>query len=193
MRELAIITFITLNGVMQSPGSPEEDPSGGFTGGGWAADYWEGVMAHVKQEAMAEPYDILFGRKTYEMFAGYWPHVGDDNAVARMMNAATKYVATNTLTKLDWENSILVSGDIPSEIARLKAQEGPLIQIHGSGALIQTLLAAKLVDELRLWTFPVIVGAGKRLFASDSMPQKLQLRKTAACANGAVMGIYRCA
>lgn len=193
MRELAILTFITLDGVMQSPGSPQEDPSGGFTGGGWAADYWEGVMAQVREEAMAQPYDILFGRKTYEIFAAYWPHVGDDNPETRMMNAARKYVATNSLTNLDWENSVSVSGDVPSEVARLKAEDGPLIQIHGSGALIRSLLAAELIDELRLWTFPVIAGAGQRLFEPKSLAEKLRLKKTAACDNGVVMSVYRTA
>ena len=193
MRELATLTFVTLDGVMQSPTSPEEDPSGGFSGGGWAADYWEGVMAQVKEEAMATPYDILFGRRTYELFAAFWPKAGADNPEARMMNAARKYVATNSLTKLEWENSIAVSGDILSEVAHLKGQDGPLIQIHGSGALIRSLLAANLIDELRLWTFPVIAGAGQRLFAAEAGPGKLRLKKTAACANGAVMSIYRAA
>ena len=193
MRELATLTFVTLDGVMQSQTSPEEDPSGGFTGGGWAADYWEGVMAKVKEEAMATPYDILFGRKTYELFAAFWPQAGADNPEARMMNAARKYVATNSLTELEWQNSIVVSGDIPSEVVRLKGQDGPLIQIHGSGALIRSLLAANLIDELRLWTFPVIAGAGRRLFAVEGMPERLQLKKTAACANGVVMSIYRAA
>lgn len=191
MRELAILTFITLDGVMQSPGSPEEDPSGPFTHGGWAADYWEGVMDQVRREAMSHPYDILFGRKTYEIFASYWPHVGDDSLEAKRLNAATKYVASNSLTTLDWENSVLITGDITAEVARLKEEDGPLIQVHGSCDLIQALLAANLVDEFRLWTFPVVLGAGKRLFGPDLSPQKLLLQKCAPCPNGAVMSVYR--
>ena len=191
MRELAILTFITLDGVMQGPSSPEENPSGQFTHGGWAADYWEDVMAQVRQEAMAKPYDILFGRKTYELFAAHWPNVGDDNPVAKMMNNATKYVASSTLTTLEWKNSTLLTGDMVSEVSRLKEQDGPLLQIHGSWQLIQTLLAHRLIDEFRLWTFPVVVGSGKRLFGQDTPPTPLKLVKTAPCPNGAVMSIYR--
>jgi len=191
MRELAILTFVTLDGVMQGPSSADEDPSGGFTRGGWAAEYWKDVMAQVRQEAMSVPYDVLFGRRTYEIFAGHFPEIGDDNPEAKMMNEAMKYVATNTLTELNWQNSVPISGNISSEVARLKQQDGPLIQVHGSGALIQTLLAADLIDEFRLWTFPVVVGAGKRLFGSDAAPHKLRLVKTAPSTNGVVMNIYR--
>jgi len=191
VRELAILTFITLDGVMQGPSSPEENPSGQFTRGGWATDYWEDVMAQVRQEAMAKPYDILFGRKTYELFAAHWPNAGDDNPVAKMMNNATKYVASSTLTTLEWKNSTLLTGDMVSEVSRLKEQDGPLLQIHGSWQLIQTLLAHRLIDEFRLWTFPVVVGSGKRLFGQDTPPTPLKLVKTAPCPNGAVMSIYR--
>ncbi len=191
MRELAILTFVTLDGVMQGPSSPEVDPSGQFTRGGWAADYWEDVMAQVRQEAMAKPYDILFGRKTYELFAAHWPNAGDDNPVAKMMNNATKYVASSTLTTLEWKNSTLLTGDIVSEVSRLKEQDGPLLQIHGSWQLIQTLLAHELIDEFRLWTFPVVVGSGRRLFDQGTALTQLKLVKTAPCVNGAVMSIYR--
>ncbi len=189
MRELATLTFVTLDGVMQGPSSPEEDPSDGFAGGGWAADYWEGVMEQVRSEAMAEPYDMLFGRKTYQLFAGHFPSA--EGPETQMMNAATKYVATNSLTQFDWQNSSAIGGDIPGAVARLKAQDGPLIQIHGSGALIQTLIAADLIDEFRLWTFPVVVGAGRRLFEPGSAPFRLVLKKSEACSNGVVMSVYR--
>ncbi len=191
MRELAILTFVTLDGVMQGPGSPEEDPSGGFVGGGWAAPYWEEVMAQVWDEAMAAPYDILFGRKTYEIFAGYWPKSGEDNPVSAKMNAARKYVVTNTLDRFDWANSEPVRGDAVEAVGDLKKQDGPLLQVHGSGGLIQSLLAADLIDELRLWTFPVVVGSGRRLFGDVTVPSTLRLTKSAACANGAVMSVYR--
>ncbi len=191
MRNLAILSFVTLDGVMQSPSSPQEDPSDGFTGGGWAADYWEDVMAQVRTEAMSAPYDILFGRKTYEIFAGHFPKIGDDNPDAKMMNEATKYVATNSLNRLEWKNAVVVSGDIASEVESLKAQDGPLIQIHGSTALIQSLLATGLIDEMRLWIFPVVVGAGKRLFGSGAGSHGWELVKSAPNTNGVVMCFYR--
>lgn len=191
MRELAILTFVTLDGVMQAPGSPDEDRSGGFDRGGWAGPYWQEVMDQVRREAMATPYDILFGRKTYELFAAYWPTVTDDNPVGTMMNEATKYVASNTLSETGWKNSRIISGDIPEQIAGLKQQDGPLLQVHGSWQLIQTLLAHGLVDEYRIWTFPVIAGAGKRLFDTGALPTGLALVKSAPCSNGVVMNIYR--
>lgn len=191
MRDLAILTFVTLDGVMQAPSMPEEDTSGGFEHGGWAAPYWGEVMSQVQKEAMAEPYDMLFGRKTYELFASHWPQVEQNDPTARMMNNATKYVATNTLNTVEWENTVLIKGDIPAEIARLKQQDGPLLQVHGSAELIQTLLANRLVDEFRLWTFPVAVGSGKKLFSDGAPPTHLNLMKSEACANGAVMNIYR--
>ena len=190
MRKLAILTFQTLDGVMQAPSMPEEDTSGGFDRGGWAAPYWEEVMAQVRTEAMTEPYDMLFGRKTYELFAPHFSGPGNEGPEARMMNAATKYVASNTLTRLDWQNSVLISGDIPAEISALKKEEGPLLQIHGSRALIQTLIAHDLIDEFRLWTFPVLAGAGKCLFAEGVIPADLELIKTGKTPNGVVMGVY---
>ena len=161
MRNLAILTFLTLDGVMQAPGSPEEDTSGGFMHGGWAVNYWDEVMVQVMEEAMAAPYDLLLGRKTYESFAAYWPNAGD-NPVANKLNNATKYVVTSTLSKLEWKNSIRITGDIAAEVSRLKDQDGPLLQVHGSCQLIQTLLAHELIDEFRLWIFPIVVGPGKR-------------------------------
>ena len=191
MRDLAILIFVTLDGVMQAPSMPEEDLSGDFKHGGWARPYWEDAMAQVEREAMAEPYDLLFGRKTYEIFAAHAPHVDPDDATAQKMNKAVKYVATNTLDRFDWENTTPIRGDVPAEVARLKQENGPLLQVHGSGALIKTLLAHDLVDEFRLWTFPVVVGPGKRLFAEDATMKSLKLIKSEPCANGAVMTIYR--
>jgi dihydrofolate reductase len=191
MRELAVLTFVTLDGVMQAPRMPDEDRSGGFEHGGWAADCWDDVMEQVRSEAMATPYDFLFGRKTYDMFAAHWPQVGDDNPEAKRMNNATKFVATSSPSTLGWTNTRPITGDIAAEVARLKQQDGPLLQVHGSWQLIQTLLAHGLVDEFRLWTFPVIVGSGKRLFGREIEPTTLELKKTAACPSGAVMNIYR--
>ena len=192
MRELAILTFLTLDGVMQGPTSPEEDPSDGFTQGGWAGPYWEAVMQQVAVEAMAQPYDLLFGRKTYDVFASHWPTVHADDPIAARFNAARKYVATTSATHpLNWRNSTRISGDVAAEIAQLKAQDGPLLQVHGSWRLIQTLLEHDLIDEFRLWTFPVTLGDGKRLFGQGTGPADLTLVKTGATPNGVVMGIYR--
>ena len=192
MRELAVLTFLTLDGVMQGPTSPEEDPSDGFTQGGWAGPYWEAVMQQVAVEAMAQPYDLLFGRKTYDVFAAHWPTVHPDDPIAARFNAARKYVATSSATHpLNWRNTTRISGDVAAGIAQLKAQDGPLLQVHGSWRLIQTLLEHDLIDEFRLWTFPVTLGDGKRLFGRGAGPADLMLVKTGATANGVVMGIYR--
>jgi dihydrofolate reductase len=190
MRDLAILTFLTLDGVMQAPSDPEEDPSGGFMHGGWAAKYWDDVMELVTGEAMAAPYDLLLGRKTYEISAAHWPSAGN-NPIANKLNNATKFVATSTLSKLEWKNSMRITGDIAAEVSRLKRQNGPLLQIHGSWQLIQALLPHKLVDEFRLWIFPVVVGTGKRLFGPDTAPTDLALLKTKTTSNGVMMSIYR--
>lgn len=191
-RELAILTFQTLNGVMQAPSMPDEDPSGDFANGGWAAPYWVEVMEQVGRVAMATPYDMLFGRKTYDMFASHWPDQSEEtNPAAKVMNNARKYVATSSSTPLTWQNSQALTGDIPSEIARLKTEDGPLLQVHGSSNLIQTLLKHDLIDEFRLWTFPVLVGPGKRLFGNESNVPALKLVQSEATTNGVIMTIYR--
>ena len=147
-------------------------------------------MAQVAGEAMAAPYDILFGRKTYEAFAAVWPNA-KPNPAADMMNAARKYVVSSGSPELSWNNSQLVSGDVPAEISALKNRDGPLLQVHGSARLLQTLLAHDLVDEFRLWSFPVIVGLGKRLFEDGSAPGNLTLTKCGRLPSGVVMTIYR--
>ena len=191
MREIAILTFVTLDGVMQAPSDPGEDLSGDFERGGWAQPWWGEVMEQVGEVAMSSPYDLLLGRKTYELFAPHWENAESDDGPAGILNNAVKYVATNTLTNLSWRNSIAVTGDIATEIKNLKAQDGPLLQVHGSQQLIQLLLAHDLVDEYRLWTFPVAVGAGKRLFEDVAELPPLTLTKTESTANGALMAIYR--
>ncbi|MCE7999697.1 MAG: dihydrofolate reductase [Rhodobiaceae bacterium] len=191
MRELAILTFLSLDGVMQGPTSPEEDPSDGFTAGGWAQPCWDGVMEQVGREAMVVPYDMLFGRKTYDLFAGHWPEADPKDPAAARMNGAAKYVASSTLTSPSWQNTTVLSGDVAKQIAALKQEDGPLLQVHGSGHLIQTLLKQDLIDEFRLWTFPVVVGSGRRLFEEGVPPSSLSLKKSEATGNGAVMSIYR--
>ncbi|WP_299727146.1 dihydrofolate reductase family protein [uncultured Tateyamaria sp.] len=183
MRQLAVLSFVTLDGVMQSPSMPEEDPSGGFAMGGWAAPYWAGVMPHVERVAMAHPYDILFGRKTYDIFAGHWPNAPKSETGERM-NAARKYVATSRTDPLNWANAHALNGDIAGAVAQLKAENGPLLQVHGSAALIQTLQAHDLVDEFRVWTFPVVVGAGKRLFEDSVTPRSYTVQTAEALENG---------
>ncbi len=192
MRELAILSFVTLDGVMQSPTSPEEDPSGGFAAGGWGAPYWAEVMPQVYAEAMSEPYDLLFGRKTYDVFASHWPSLGDSDPVAARLNGGRKYVATRSASHpLAWGPATRVSGDVVGEIERLKAGDGPLIQVHGSVELIQTLIAHELIDEYRLWTFPVVVGAGKRLFGAGAAPGNLKLVRSGSTGSGVMMSVYR--
>lgn len=190
MRKLALLTFVTLDGVMQAPSVPEEDSSGGFTHGGWARPCWDEVMEQVMRFAMAEPYDLLLGRTTYDLFASTFPSAPSDNPVANQLNNATKFVVTSK-NDLPWQNSRQISGDVATEIARLKSTDGPLLQVHGSWQLVQSLLANDLVDEIRLWTFPVIVGSGKRLFGEDAMPSVLSLVHTQSTPSGAIMHIYQ--
>jgi dihydrofolate reductase len=182
--------FQTLDGVVQAPMSPDEDRSKGFCHGAWAAPYMDDVMAQVGREAMNAPYDILFGRKTYDSFAAHWPSVQND-PVADRLNTARKYVASRSAPVLSWTNSTLISGDIAAEIATLKQQDGPLLQVHGSADLIQTLLAHDLVDEYRLWTFPVIAGTGKRFIEATTTPRRLALQKLEKTSNGVAMTIHR--
>ncbi|MES0863331.1 dihydrofolate reductase family protein [Ruegeria sp. SCPT10] len=183
MRELAVLSFVTLDGVMQSPSMPDEDPSGGFTQGGWAAPYWEHVMPHVERVAMSETYDILFGRKTYDIFAGHWPNAPRSDLGDRL-NTARKYVATSQNLPLSWENSLALNGDVAKAVQELKELDGLLLQIHGSSALIQTLQSHDLIDEFRIWTFPVVVGAGKRLFEGTALPRAYALAWAETLGNG---------
>lgn len=185
MRELAILTFVSLDGVMQSPKMPDQDISDDFTQGGWAESCWDNVMESVGQVAMAEPYDVLLGRNTYDQFM---PH---HSATESPLNRLTKYVVTSRTIQAVWQPTIEVSGDVPSAIARLKEEDGPLLQVHGSHGLIQLLLQHGLIDEYRIWTFPVVLGDGKRLFGDTAIPTNLTLLKSKALASGATMSIYR--
>ncbi|MCP4384463.1 MAG: dihydrofolate reductase [Hyphomicrobiales bacterium] len=189
-RKLAILAFLTLDGVMQAPSEPQEDQSGDFQKGGWAMPFWDEVMEQVKVEAMAEPYDLLLGRRTYQIFAPNFATASDSLEAGRL-NAATKYVATTTHSQLDWQPSIALTGDIAAEVARLKHRDGPLLQVHGSWQLIQTLLVHDLIDEFRLWTFPLVAGSGKRLFGGNARPTSLTLVKSGSTVNGVIMSIYR--
>ncbi len=189
MRKLVVSTFLTLDGVMQAPGGPEEDPTEGFTHGGWSVNYWDDLMGQAMGEAMSRPFDLLLGRKTYEIFAAHWPHATDEPG-ADVLNSATKYVASRTLDAAEWQNSILLEGDVAEAVARLKEEDGPEIQVHGSGNLIQTLLEHDLVDEYRLWIFPVVLGAGKRLFADGAIPSGLKLVDSKSSTTGVLIATY---
>jgi dihydrofolate reductase len=189
MRKLVVNTFLTLDGVMQAPGGPEEDPSGGFAHGGWSVNYWDDEMGRVMGDFMGKPFDLVLGRKTYEIFAAHWPHATDE-AAAKPLNEATKHVASRTLTSLEWQSSVLIEGDVVEGVTALKHQDGPELQVHGSSNLLQTLLRHELVDEFNIWTFPIVVGAGKRLFADGTVPSGLKLVDSSVSSTGVVIGRY---
>jgi dihydrofolate reductase len=189
MRKLIVSTFLTLDGVMQAPGGPGEDPSSGFAHEGWSVNYWDDQMGQVMGEAMSTPFDLVLGRKTYEIFAAHWPHATDDPG-AKPLNDATKYVVSRTLRSLDWSNSVLVGGDAGEGVAALKQQDGPELQVHGSSNLIQTLLRHNLIDEYRLWTFPLVLGPGKRLFSDGTIPAGLKLIDSKVSTTGVVIATY---
>ncbi|MFL6358502.1 MAG: dihydrofolate reductase family protein [Nitrososphaeraceae archaeon] len=191
MRKLIVLSFITLDNVMQAPGGPEEDPTGGFEHEGWVAGYFDDFLLNVMIKQTSKPFDLLLGRKTYEIFAAYWPYVNPDrNPFAAKLNNAKKYVASKTLTKLDWNNSELINGDIPDGIKRIKEQDGPEIQVHGSSNLVQTLLKHDLVDELWLKIFPVTLGPGKRLFAEGTIPAGFKLLESGISPSGVIIANY---
>jgi dihydrofolate reductase len=189
MRKLIVSTFVTLDGVMQAPGGPEEDESGSFAYGGWSVNFWDDRMGEVMGEAMSVPFDLLLGRRTYEIFASFWPNA-TDNPGAKPLNDATKYVASRSDPKLTWGPSALIEGDAAEGVAAVKAGDGPELQVHGSGNLIQTLLRHGLVDEFRVWTFPVLVGSGKRLFADGTIPAALKLVDSTVSTTGVVIATY---
>jgi len=190
MRRLITNTFLTLDGVMQAPGGPEEDDSGGFALGGWSVNFWDDEMGQVIGEIMGHPFDLLLGRRTYEIFAAFWPNA-TDNPGAKPLNDATKYVVSRGRPELTWAESVLIEGDAAVGIAELKRQDGPELQVHGSANLLQTLLRHNLVDEFHLWTFPVVIGYGKRLFADGTVPAALRLVDSTVSTTGVVIGTYQ--
>lgn len=192
MREIIAITHVTLDGVMQAPGGPEEDPRGGFTQGGWAMRFSDEAGSEALDEIMSGEFDMLLGRRTYEIFAAYWPHAGD-NPIAKAFNKATKFVVTRSLDRFDWVNSQPLGGDAVDEIRRLKASDGPELHIWGSSELLQTLIAADVVDEFRVWVYPVILGKGKRLFEKGVPPRGLTLVESRSTPRGVLLNTYRTA
>ena len=192
MRELVVQTFVTLDGVMQAPGGPGEDDTGGFAHGGWSVNYWDPAMGEAMDRALSAPFDLVLGRRTYDIFAGHWQHASEEDG-AKPLNDATKYVASRGRPTLEWANSVLLDGPVADAVAALKAESGPELQVHGSGDLVQTLLRHGLVDRFRLWVFPLVIGSGKRLFADGTTPAGLRLVDSRVSTTGVVMSTYEAA
>jgi dihydrofolate reductase len=186
MRKLIVNTFMSLDGVMQSPGGPDEDPTGGFALGGWGVNYFDDEM--MERVAESAPYELLLGRGTYEIFAAHWPY--DEGPIADQLNGTRKHVASTTLERVEWNNSTLIDGDVPDYVRRLKTEDGPEIQVHGSPGLIQTLLEHDLIDEYRLWIFPLALGTGKRFFGAGTIPVALKLVDSKATKTGVTINFY---
>lgn len=201
MRKIVVGAFVSLDGVMQAPGGPEEDPTGGFRYGGWVAGRWDEVVGASISESFAAPFDLLLGRKTYDIFAAHWPFIQHDpsasnfdalNAdIARRFNAITKYVATHRPESLTWQNSQALGHDVVARVRQLKQQDGHTLLTQGSTELIRILLTHDLVDELRLVTFPLVLGQGKRLFDSGVHPGAFELTNSTISPSGAVIATYQ--
>src|SRR5919197_5918514 len=190
MRKLSVQTFVTLDGVLQAPGGPGEDDSGGFAYGGWSVNYWDERMGQVMGEATSRPFAMVLGRRTFDVMAAFWPNAPEE-AGGKVFNEATKYVASRGRPKLElWSNSVLIEGDAAEGLAALKREDGPELQVHGSANLIQTLLRHNLVDEFRVWIFPVVTGSGKRLFGEGTIPAGLKLVDSKVSTTGVVMATY---
>lgn len=188
MRKLIVLSFITMDGVMQAPGAPKEDESGGFKYGGWTVPYFDEFLGNEMVKQMSQPFDLLLGRKTFEIFASYWPQHKEEGAG---INNATKYVASNTLTTHPWEKSVFLKGNVVEEIKKLKEQDGPDLQVHGSGNLIQTLMQHDLVDEFWLKIFPVTIGMGKRLFDNGTIPASYTVVESKISPKGVIIANFK--
>lgn len=188
MRKIIVLSFVSLDGVMQAPGGPTEDPSGNFTLGGWTVPYFDKFLNKVMARQMGQPFDLLLGRKTFEIFASYWPqHPNEGPGI----NNATKYVASNTLKSHEWQKTVFLSGNVPYEVIKLKESAGPDLQVHGSGELIQTLLEHDLVDEFWLKTFPVTLGRGKRLFGNGTLAAAYKLVESKTSPKGVMVATLK--
>lgn len=190
MRRVIASAFVSLDGIVQAPGGPEEDPTGGFALGGWMVNHADESMDISAAGFDGQGRELLLGRRTYQIFEAYWPYQPAEHPIARTLNAARKHVASRTLTSLHWHNSTLLQGDVVKAVAALKAQAGPDLQLIGSGNLIQTLQTASLIDEYNLWTFPLVLGRGKRLFGETIRPSALRLVRSRVSASGVVMSTY---
>lgn len=200
MRKIVVGAFVSLDGVMQAPGGPEEDPTGGFSHGGWVTTFWDDVLNEAMAESFAQEFDLLLGRRTYDIFAAHWPYVQADPAasdfealsadIARRFNMITKHVVTHHPETLTWENSRALGANVPAAVRELKNGDGPILLTQGSTELLHILFAEDLVDELRLITFPVVLGRGKRLFDTGSIPRAFKLTSSRASTTGAVVANY---
>ena len=200
MRKLIAGAFVSLDGVMQAPGGPEEDPTGGFKYGGWVATYWDDVLTAAMNETFSQPFDLVLGRRTYDIFAAHWPYVENDpqasdfdklNAdIAEIFNRIVKYVATHRPQTLSWQNSQSLGTDVARTIRDLKASAGPALLTQGSTELLHILLAADLLDEIRLLVFPLVLGKGKKLFGADAAPAGYRLTKSTVSASGVTIATY---
>lgn len=187
MRKIIVVAHITLDGVIQAPSGADEDTSGGFAHGGWASAYADAVVGSVIRNQMNMPFDLLLGRKTYDIWAPYWPHHGD---IWQSVNAATKYIASNTMTSGDWQPSVFLSGDIAEQVRTIKQEPGADLHVYGSGELLQTLLKHDLVDALWLKIYPVVLGTGKKLFANGTIPMNFQVTESTVSPNGVIVINY---
>jgi dihydrofolate reductase len=190
MRKIITTTFLSIDGVYQAPGGPEEDTSGGFAHGGWSFGYWDEVMDQTLGAFMEEPFELLLGRRTYDIFAGFWPKTDKDPEVARPFNETRKYVVSRSPQDLAWQNSTLITGDVVPQLRKLKDDDAPDLWVHGSGNLIQTLLANGLVDRMYLWTFPVLLGSGKRLFTDGTLAAGWKLAESKVATTGVLIAAY---
>ncbi len=192
MRKLVVGTFLTLDGVMQAPGDPQEDTEGGFEHGGWQIPYFDADAGRIMGEQIAATDALLLGRVTYQIFAAFWPSAPADDPMAKKLNSVPKYVVSTTLDKVEWNNSTLIKGNIAEEVARLKQQPGSgYLSVTGSGKLAQTLMQHNLVDEYGLWVHPIVLGSGKRLFAEGIVPANLKLVDTQTTGSGVVILTYQ--
>jgi dihydrofolate reductase len=190
MRKLVVTTFVTMDGVMQAPGGPGEDPSGGFSYEGWLVPHFDEALGEQMNEWFAGAQDFLLGRTTYEIFYASWPKMISDDPVSQKLNFNKKYVASRTLSSVEWETAELLQGDVGDAVRKLKAEDGGELQVHGSAGLIQTLLAEDVIDELRLVVFPVSLGQGKRLFGDGTVPRTWKLTSSKASSTGALIVSY---
>jgi dihydrofolate reductase len=192
MRKVIAAAFVSLDGVMQAPGGPDEDPTGGFEHGGWTAPYFDEALGQVMGESFGTPFDLLLGRKTYDIFAAHWPFVdsADEAEIAGIFNRATKYVASRSTSEFSWENSKWLGPDAPAAVRELKKGEGPQLLTQGSSDFVQTLLAADLIDEFRLLIFPVALGTGKKFFGGGTLPVAFRLEHSSASPSGVIVATY---
>jgi dihydrofolate reductase len=188
MRKIIVLTFVSLDGVMQAPGGPEEDTSGNFPYGGWTVPYFDEFLGDVMTEQMGQPFDLLLGRKTFEIFASYWPYHPEEGSG---INRATKFVASNTMMTHEWNKSIFLGGDVVRQIRQLKEGDGADLQVHGSGELIQTLMENDLVDEFWLKIFPITLGKGKRLFDQGTIPAAYTMVDSKTSPSGVIVATLK--